>query len=247
MGGEPLPEPGTGLTIQGLSGGDVRTGLVGVDGDILQIDPPRLGGELVSVPTGRTLRLVFRRDGVPCLVPVRVERGGDGGEAPILARVLGPPVRNQRRAHYRVEDTLEVRVMVDGDAAAGLAGGLSGLTVNISEGGVLVRVGEALPPGTEVTVHLGLPEGLLRLRGRVVRIERSRRARGAALGIAFRIDGEVGPDALRKHILARQRTLRRRELGLADGASAGATGARPSSGGRRMAGRRSRSGGRWFR
>lgn len=93
---------------------------------------------------------------------------------------MKPP---ERRQSARVPVTLELSYFSAGQLARDLV-------TDVSEGGLFVRTRKPLPIGTEVELHVELPEGVTRLQGRVVWL-RGPRAGEDGMGIAF--VGEVPP------------------------------------------------------
>lgn len=62
---------------------------------------------------------------------------------------------------------------------------IDGTVDDLSRNGLFLRTLHTLPPGTEATVCLELPEEQVMLRGEVVRVERGRRS---GLGLQFAIE-----------------------------------------------------------
>lgn len=133
-------------------------------------------------------------------------------------RVKGPVSRIQRRAHARVDVNVPIEVVVlperlPGGVPSGLMV-LRGMTVNLSEGGVLACLkGPAPAVGAAVMSRLGLGGETFVLSGRVVRnqVMPGRRAE-AATAIAFDTPDAHG-DRLRPLLFAHQ--LHARRLGVA--------------------------------
>jgi hypothetical protein len=107
--------------------------------------------------------------------------------------------RREPRAGYRA--TVEL-VPFGADAAPGLRGD----AINVSAGGILVRVPAALPVGAHVVCHLPLPGGVRALRGRVARLQPLSAAEDGdvGLGIAF-VDPPAADRAALRCLVAERR------------------------------------------
>lgn len=189
--------------------------VLGTEPDRLLLAPPVdvLGAPSRLVP-GELVDLVWSDGGDLVGIPVAVERT-DGAQW--SAVVVGPPQRVQRRDAVRVP--LDARAVLSRPAAgeAGTAGGAAdGLEVpvlDLSEGGARCLVDPvALQLEQGQTVLLRLPvDGLP---GPVSALVVHRRFRGGTrhvdVGLRFTGLGEAEADALRRHVFARMRDLRRR-------------------------------------
>lgn len=209
----PLPERGARVLLDGLPGGPWTTVVDGREDDVLSLAAPRLGGRVARLPLGRPFLVVYAHREVPCEVDAELV-GGPATDRPdpYLARATGAPRRMQRRRAVRVPINLTATA---GPSDEEDAEPVRGATENLSAGGALLRVPEAVPPGTTLDLRIECgPAGCLDVRGRVVRCDP---AEGDRLpwraGIAF-VDLERGDeDRLVRFVFERQRELRARGAG----------------------------------
>lgn len=89
----------------------------------------------------------------------------------------------EKRQSPRVPVTLELSYFSAGQLARDLV-------TDLSEGGLFVRTRKPLAIGTEVELHVELPDGVTRVRGRVVWL------RGAEDGMGIAFVGDV-PEPIR--------------------------------------------------
>lgn len=208
----PPPEPGARVLLDGLPGGPWTTVVDGRDDDLLSLAAPRLGGKVARLPMRRPFLVVYSHREVPCEVDAELVGGpaADGAD-PYLARVTGAPRRMQRRRAVRVP--VNLTAIAGGEEGAGP---VRGIAENVSAGGALLRVPDAVAPGTtlDLRVECG-PAGPLDVRGRVVRCDP---AGGDRLpwraGIAFVDLERADEDRLVRFVFERQRELRARDAGL---------------------------------
>ena len=181
----------------------------------LVIAQPMFAGNLRGELTGAPYLLRWLTERGTCEVTGRYLGRQRVGPALIGWRlgVSGPVIRIQRRTHARVAITTPVEVV----AAAGVpARGCAGVTVNVSEGGVLAAlVGpdrEAVPaPGEDVVVRFAVQGEAFALPGRVVRhqaVPRPGQAPAVAVAVAFDTPDRHG-DRLRPLLFAHQLNARR--------------------------------------
>jgi len=130
-------------------------------------------------------------------------------------RVTGSVSRIQRRAHARVEVALPVELAVldttEADATTIGVAVFEGLTVNLSEGGVLANVRPTTPPsvGSAVVVRFELAHQKFVLSGKVVRAQPVP-GRVGALGVAVQFDTpDAHGDRLRPLLFAHELNARR--------------------------------------
>lgn len=129
--------------------------------------------------------------------------------------ISGPVTRIQRRAHARVAIATPVEVVPVVPAGA-VAHACSGVTVNVSEGGVLAGLigpePDAVPAvGADVLVRFAVAGEAFALPGRVVRrqaVPRPGQEPGVAVAVAFDSPDEHG-DRLRPLLFAHQLNARR--------------------------------------
>jgi hypothetical protein len=134
-------------------------------------------------------------------------------------RVSGPVSRIQRRAHARVDVSVQIELAVPDEVLRpGRPAGVSllrGTTVNLSEGGVLAILdGEAPVTGAAAIARFTLSGEPFVLTGRVVRVRPAPRPgrAGGPLGVAVAVafdTPDVHGDRLRPLLFARQLNARR--------------------------------------
>jgi hypothetical protein len=132
-------------------------------------------------------------------------------------RVSGPVTKLQRRAYARVDVAVPVEFAVlaapgrEPARGAGSATILRGLTVNLSEGGVLATLEPAgpLPLDAPVVLRFDLGGQRFVLSGRIVRVQPAP-GRPGLVGVAVRFDTpDAHGDRLRPLLFARQLNARR--------------------------------------
>jgi PilZ domain len=210
----PLPERGTRVLLDGLPGGPWTSVVEGLDGSMLAIAPPRLGGKPVALPLGLRFVVAYASREVPCEVDAElVERPAPGGRDTYTARLLGEGRRMQRRSTVRVSVHLIVQASLGGQKALSTGA----ITENLSAGGALLRLREAIEVGASLTttVLCGGHAGVLEIEGRVVRCDRvDAEERPFRVAIAFADMPRSDEDRLVRFIFERQREMRRRTAGL---------------------------------
>lgn len=211
----PFPDRGARVLLDGLPGGPWTTVVEWLDGSMLAIAPPRLGGEVVTLPLGLPFIVAYSSREVPCEVDAQlVERPAPGGRDTYTARLLGEGRRTQRRGTVRVSVHLIVQATLGGRRAVSTGA----ITENLSAGGALLRVKEAIDVGAELTttVLCGGDAGAIEIAGRVVRCDRvDAEERPFRVAIAFDDLSRPDEDRLVRFIFERQRQMRRRATGVA--------------------------------
>ena len=218
----PLPQVGAAVTIEAASGADWQGEVVAVDERAITLTAPRIGGRLVELSPGRELLLVYAQRDVPCELDAVWDQGPldtvDGKV--VVFRVRGVPRRMQRRETVRVPVQLVVRASVADAEGTPPASGVSAATENLSASGILLRMNDPLPVGSELLVTLqppGEPREPMELAGRVVRCDRypeASRAHPWRVAVAFLDPTREQQDRLMRYIFQVQREQRARERGL---------------------------------
>jgi c-di-GMP-binding flagellar brake protein YcgR len=136
-----LPSERTIVDVVGVADGRVCTSFVErVAGDVLSLSIPRDRSGTLVPESGTRLELVWKHDSGFLAVPVVVALRESGADAAFRVQRTGPTARGQRRAAVRAPLRLPVQFRFGEHP-------LSGLTVDISEGGlrcVLDRI-DAVP------------------------------------------------------------------------------------------------------
>ena len=212
----PYPDRGMRVLLDGLPGGPWTSVVEGLDGAMLALAPPRLGGEIVSLPLGLRFVVAYTSREVPCEVDAElVERPAPDGRASYTARLLGEGRRLQRREAVRVSVHLIVQASIGGGQEALSTGAI---TENLSGGGALLRLRHAIEVGSTLTttVLCGGDAGAIEVEGRVVRCDRvDAEERPFRVAIAFSDIARADEDRLVRFIFERQRQMHRRTAGLA--------------------------------
>ncbi|MEW6583243.1 MAG: PilZ domain-containing protein [Actinomycetota bacterium] len=207
----PPPATDQEIWLEGLVGTPVGSMALGVDGDVVIVEPPRVGGREVQLPLGRDFKITYRVRGVPCEVRAVIVRGPVPGERGYGARMTSPPTRLQRRQFVRVPATLPVALR----DATGAGDRFTATSLNVSVGGLGVSSAREILPGELLDASLDCGRfGVLPMRVRVVWSREDRQARTWTAGMAILDMEPVDRRRLRGYVLDRQRVLRRRELGL---------------------------------
>lgn len=216
------PAKGDRVVLDGLPGGSWTTVVEGAAPGVLHLAPPILGGREVALPLHQDFTINFSVREIPHEVDAALVRapGADGDRA-YEARLAGPARRIQRRGAVRVPVNLLVHAQLgaaedgDGDRPPPPVGAT---TENLSAGGALMRLDRPVELGVAfpVVVHCGGDVGDLELMARAVRCDRmDAGGRPWRVAIAFLDLTTAQEDALVRFVFERQRTLRRREAGLA--------------------------------
>lgn len=229
----PWPEKGARVCLDGLPNGPwLATVESRPDGGTLVLAFARRGGLSVVPPANRRFVVAYSVREVPCEVDVITtadsapgpgEATDGNGAHTFRVHAVSPPRRLQRRDAVRVPVHLIVRAQpsdATGGAAAPAAP-IAAVTENLSAGGALLRMPQAVAPGSLLAVTLA-PGGdgpVINLPCRVVRCDRE--VAGAAPGrrpwrVALAFTGLTRPeeDRLVRYVFTLQRDLRRRETGL---------------------------------
>lgn len=213
----PPPGPGATLYIEGVLGGPWLSVLSGRAGDTITMSAPRRAGTPVGLAAGREFLLCYSVRAVPCEVDaVWVEGPVDiGGERAAVVRMLGEPRRLQRRGAVRVPVQIVVRARSADDDAPPVS--VAAVTENLSAGGALLRMGDALEPGREMIVTLqppGDPQPI-EVPSRVVRSDRDLAGpRPWRVALAFTELGRRDEERLVRYVFRLQREERARETGM---------------------------------
>lgn len=227
----PWPEKGARVCLDGLPNGPwLATVESRPDDDTLVLAFARRGGLSVVPPVGRRFVVAYSVREVPCEVDVVSTAGSvpgpgeatDGNGAPtFLVNVVRPPRRMQRRGAVRVPVQLIVRATASdsGDEVGATASTIAAITENLSAGGALLRMPEAVAPGSRITVTLapGALGPAMELPCRVVRCDREIVGAGRhpwRIALAFADLTSAQEDRLVRYVFTLQRDLRRRETGL---------------------------------
>jgi hypothetical protein len=210
----PPPREGQEVTVEGLFPTPLTTIVGAVDGELVMVEAPRVGGVEVPLALDRPFSLTYRVREVRCEVPATVETSPSSGVHAYGVRMTGPPVRIQRRQEVRVPVRLQTILRRPAEAGDDDRR-LSATTVDLSTGGLQLACDGELPPRETLSCLLNCGElGMLEMTITVVRCVRDTSAHNWHVGA--RID-DIDPEdrrTLSRYILDRQRILRRRELGL---------------------------------
>jgi hypothetical protein len=212
----PLPGRGERVVLDGLPGGPWTTVVEREGDDVLELAPPRLGGEPVPLPLNRAFTLAWTVREVPCEADAQLVSGPrPGEEGRNGARTIGPARRMQRRGAVRVPVNLIVRYRLGDDADADALGAV---TENLSAGGTLLRLASPIEAGTrlQITIHCGGQAGDLTIAAVAVRCDRLESGeRPWRIALAFDELAPAEEDRLVRFVFERQRELRRHDAGLA--------------------------------
>lgn len=212
----PFPDRGARVLLDGLPGGPWTSVVENLDGAMLAIAPPRLGGKTVTLPLNLRFVVAYTSREIPCEVDAElVERPAPDGRNTYTAKLLGQGRRMQRRSTVRVSVHLIVHASLGGGQQALSIGAI---TENLSAGGALLRLRHAIEVGSELTttVHCGGDAGAIEIAGRVVRCDQvDSEDRPSRVAIAFADMNRSDEDRLVRFIFERQRQMRRRETGVA--------------------------------
>lgn len=191
------------------------------DGDALALTVEPGEGAPTRVTAGTEVLLSYSSRQIPCEVgAVVVDDPGRSGADRVCVRATEPPRRFQRRDAVRVPVELIVRARsADGpDDEDEPAHTFAGITENLSAGGALLRVTEAIPTGSDLVVSLqpGGDAPVMEIVAHVVRCDRDAgTARPWRLALAFRRITTAQEDHLMRFIFRLQREARGRESGIA--------------------------------
>ncbi|MFN8108669.1 MAG: PilZ domain-containing protein [Thermoleophilia bacterium] len=206
-----LPPPDSQVIVDGLPGGAYKTVMLTRDEDVLRVESPRVGGRPVPAKPGRDVRLQYSLRSVPCIALGTVTEAVDGG---FLMRVRNVD-RLQRRGAVRVPAQIAVPVMLMPPEAEEPLN-LRMVSADISASGIALRTPGRFPVDSTVSMRLELGEHVLHVSGLVVRIAEDPRVaeRRWTLGVRFQGLERDQQEALVRFTMAREREIRRRELGL---------------------------------
>lgn len=169
----PYPERGDRVLLAGLPGGPWSSVIGSRDERQVTLDPPRLGGSVVRLPTGRAFVVSYSRREVPCEIDAEMTGApAADGSGPYVARLVGDGRRIQRRSAVRVPTRLVAQaVLAEELDDGGEQVTLGALTDNLSAGGALMRLDRALVVGTPLamTIDCGGEVGIVDVSARVVR------------------------------------------------------------------------------
>ncbi len=213
----PLPLPGTEVWLEDLPMGPLGT-TVGEIRDLrVRLDPPRLGGNEVKIPTGRDLAITYSAGEIPCEARARVV-AADADDAAGLWVEVRSVERMQRRSAVRVPVQLIARLVADAaDEDSAAAEVLeSGITEDLSASGVLVRLSDPVAVGSRVRlmIHCGGDVGDVEVVATVVRVDHEERAaRPYRAALTFPDIDRLTESQLVRFLFERQRVLRRRAIG----------------------------------
>lgn len=214
-----LPLVQSRVEIDGLPGGPTLSLVLAVEGDLVCLDRPMMGGRPVTASEGRPLELAYAVRKVPHTISLRVvSPPADGNAKGIWTKMTGAPVRHQRRGDFRVRHALPVVARELDDEGEPTGDPIQMTTVDISASGAQVLVGEPHDTGTLLSLILALPddERPVSAVGRVYRVLAPEGDDGSRprLGLGFEEIEPEDKERLRRVLLDVQRTQRRRELGL---------------------------------
>jgi hypothetical protein len=178
---EPLPPAGGRLLVRDPPATVLPSRALAERDGYLVLAPPSLEGLPVPLPLDRPLTLVYRVRGHHYETPAVVIAPPSDAANAYVARVTGAPVRLDRRKAERVRVDAGVQV------APGSGRSLSGRAVNLSSGGALVEIEDALPVGENATLTLNLGSaGLLRCGVEVLRVDPEAPGRAPRVALGFR-------------------------------------------------------------
>jgi hypothetical protein len=217
-----LPKVNTVLAVTGAEDGEVTTNVVEeVSGDEIALTPvPRdRENHPVQPEPGTRLELVWKDlDGLLAL-PVEVVASEPAPEPRLRVRPTGPATPGQRRSAVRAPLGLPVQLTRGQEQ-------LSGLTVDISEGGLRCVVDPAaeapnaqadgavkprLAAGERIAVVLTFETAVIEANAEVVRLHRREDER-TELSLRFADLPELTEDLVRRRVFARLRELRQRGM-----------------------------------
>ncbi|MEQ9336428.1 MAG: PilZ domain-containing protein, partial [Miltoncostaeaceae bacterium] len=192
------------------------------EGDLVVLAAPRRSGGGISAGAGRAVVLAYAVRQVPCEVDAEWVEGAHirAGAQVVVLRMTGPPRRLQRRSAVRVPVELVVRARPEpGEAPEADAPGVAAVTENLSAGGALMRMPQAVETGVEVLVTLHTPGeagGPMEILSRVVRCDRERSGgRPWRVALAFQRLSSDEEERIVRFLFRTQRERRARETGMA--------------------------------
>jgi len=214
----PLPLPGTEVWLEDLPMGPLGTIVGEIRGDRVRLEPPRLGGEAVTLAPGRDLAITYPAGEVPCEAHV-VTVTAEPDDAPGLWLQVRSIERMQRRSAVRVPVQLIARFLPDGAPEGAEAPEVleSGVTEDLSASGVLVRLSDPVDVGSRarLVIHCGGGGGDVEVVATVVRVDREEQsARPYRAALTFPDIDRESESRLVKFLFERQRVLRRRASGM---------------------------------
>lgn len=215
----PPPSPGDSLYIEGVLGGPWLSEAIAVSGDTVTMAAPRRAGASAGLASGREFLLAYSVREVPCEVdaiwvegPVRL-----GDDQIVIVRMASVPRRMQRREAVRVPVSIIVRASI-GEEEVDEPVSIAAITENLSAGGALLRMAEAVDAGTPLTVTIQTPGSTdppMELVARVVRSDREPgHERPWRVALAFDHPTRAQQDSLVRYIFRLQREWRARETGM---------------------------------
>ncbi len=138
----------------------------------ISVAAPMQGGELVPLPAGTGVMVVYSDTGGLYAFPAKVTAMRPGKTAVLVLQPTGAGERAQRRDFVRLDILLPVRygVLPEPSVIAEPAAWRMGKARDISGGGLLLSTTQSIEMQTWIALDLALPGGLaLRTTGRVVR------------------------------------------------------------------------------
>lgn len=210
----PPPSVDQEIWVEGLVGAPLGSIVVGVEGEVVRLEPPRVAGHDVPLPLGQDFKITYRVRGVRCEVRAVMVQAPTPQDRHYAARMTAPPTRIQRRQDVRVPANLQV-ILRDATEGADPDEKFPATTVNVSVSGLLISSSHEIAGGG--TFHAALncgQQGLLPMRIRVVWVQADERMKTWQAGMRIL---DIEPEDRRRlsaYVLDRQRVLRRRELGL---------------------------------
>lgn len=215
-----LPKFNQKIEVEVLSGpyaASYSTHVVGADSRSITVVHPMVGGRLLVLNPGETVRVEFAVKGMARLsYPSRV-LNVDTRVLPVVVLSVpdeGRVERYQQRDFFRLEASLpltySVRYVPDGSVRSGVK--IRTTTRDISGNGAQILCAEFYPRGTQLEIDLEVEERVLRLTGEVIRLVEQLSRREFWQGIRFIGLDDTERDLLIRYIFKEQR--RRRQLGL---------------------------------
>lgn len=190
--------------------------------DVIVLSLLQIGQRIYHHPPGTLMEVIVFRPEACYAFPVQVTqllRRKDTALSLLQVQALGPPRRVQRRENFRVPVLLDVHVWpVDPDTPDHQAIGPKpvdaqrGVTVDLSGGGMQVRVPQLLPVDTRVCVALPIYKTVYILLCRICRtIPAIEKGQMGALALKFINPPPQTARQITHYVLSRQRQLMRRD------------------------------------